>query len=129
MSHQRIPSGKPLESIIGYSRAVRAGSHVYIAGTTGELSPDHDDAPGDAYAQAIHALQIIETALTEAGASVADVVRTRVFLTNIEDAEAVGRAHYEFFGTTLPASAFIGVASLIGSDAVVEIEADAVISS
>ena len=68
MSHQRIPSGKPLEPIIGYSRAVRAGSHVYIAGTTGELPSGYDDAPGDAYAQAIHALQIIETALTQAGA-------------------------------------------------------------
>ena len=128
MPHQRISSGKPLESVIGYSRAVRAGAYVYVAGTTGVLPEDHPDAPGDAYAQTKHALEIIETALMEAGASVSDVVRTRVFLTNIQDADAVGQAHHEIFGTTLPASSFIGVTSLIGGKAVVEIEADAVIS-
>jgi len=128
MPHQRISSGKSLESVIGYSRAVRAGAHVYVAGTTGVLPEDHPDAPGDAYAQTKHAFEIIETGLIEAGASVGDVVRTRVFLTNIQDADAVGQAHHEMFGATLPASAFIGIASLIGGQAVVEIEVDAVIS-
>jgi enamine deaminase RidA (YjgF/YER057c/UK114 family) len=92
------------------------------------LPEDHPDAPGDAYAQTKHAFEIIETGLIEAGASVGDVVRTRVFLTNIQDADAVGQAHHEMFGATLPASAFIGVASLIGGQAVVEIEVDAVVS-
>ena len=129
MERQRISSGKPTEAVIGYSRAVRVGPHIWVAGTTGPLPPDHPNAPGDAYAQAKHAIGIIEKALAEAGATLDDVVRTRVFLTNIkDDAEAVGRAHFESFGAARPASAFIGVSSLIGDESVLEIEADAYVA-
>ena len=126
MKRQCISSGKPTEAVIGYSRVVRVGPHIWVAGTTGPLPPDHPDAPGDAYAQAKHAIGIIETALAEAGATLDDVVRTRVFLTNIDDdADAVGRAHLEAFGNAMPVSAFIGCTSLIGGESVLEIEADA----
>ena len=126
MERQCISSGKPTEAVIGYSRAVRVGSHVWIAGTTGPLPREHPDAPGDAYAQAKHAIGIIEKALGEAGATLDDVVRTRVFLTDIDrDADAVGRAHLEAFGNAMPASAFIGCTSLVGGESVLEIEADA----
>ena len=129
MERQRISSGKPTEAVIGYSRAVRVGAHIWVAGTTGPLPPDHPNTPGDAYAQAKHAIGIIEKALAEAGATLDDVVRTRVFLTNIkDDAEAVGRAHFESFGAAMPASAFIGVSSLIGDESVLEIEADAYVA-
>ena len=130
MERQRISSGKPTEAVIGYSRAVRVGSHIWVAGTTGPLPPDQPDAPGDAYAQAKHAIGIIEKALKEAGATLDDVVRTRVYLTDIErDADAVGRAHFESFGKAMPASAFIGVSSLIGDESVLEIEADAYVEA
>ena len=126
MERQRISSGKPTEAVIGYSRVVRVGPHIWVAGTTGPLPPEHPDAPGDAYAQARHAIGIIEKALTEAGATLDDVVRTRVFLTDIgRDADAVGRAHLESFGNAMPASAFIGTSGLIGGDSLLEIEADA----
>ena len=126
MERQCISSGKPTEAAIGYSRAVRIGPHIWVAGTTGPLPPQHPDSPGDAYAQAKHAIGIIEKGLAEAGATLDDVVRTRVFLTDIDrDADAVGRAHLEAFGKAMPASAFIGCTSLVGGESVLEIEADA----
>ncbi len=129
MQRQRISSGKPTEAVIGYSRAVRVGPHVWVAGTTGPLPPEHPEAPGDAYAQARHAIGIIEKGLSEAGATLDDVVRTRVYLTEIErDADAVGRAHFEAFGKAMPASAFIGCTSLIGEESLLEIEADAYVA-
>lgn len=129
MSRQVISSGKPLEPVLGYSRAVRVGPYIHVAGTTGALPPDTPGSPGDAYAQAVRALDIICEALERAGATSAEVVRTRVFLTNIDDWEAVGRAHHEVFGDVLPASSFIGISSLIGPESLVEIEADAIVES
>ena len=130
MERRCISSGKPTEAVIGYSRAVRVGPHVWIAGTTGPLPPEHPDAPGDAYAQAKHAIGIIKKALQEAGATLDDVVRTRVFLTDIDrDADAVGRAHLESFGKAMPVSAFIGCTSLVGGESVLEIEAEAYVGS
>ncbi len=127
MARQRISSGVSWETTVGYSRAVRVGNLVFVAGTTatgphGELVGGDDP---EAQAQAI--FEKIERALKEAGATMADVVRTRVFLTRVEDWEAVGRAHARFFAETRPANTMLEVSRLIGDEYLVEIEADAVI--
>ncbi|MBW8729981.1 MAG: RidA family protein [Terrabacter sp.] len=125
---RNIGTGGPWEAVVGYSRAVRVGDTVHVAGTTA-IREGRVVAPGDAYTQAKVALEIVVEALAECGASAADVVRTRIFVTDIRDWEAVGRAHGEVFSDVRPASTMVQVTALIEPDLLVEIEADAVVGS
>lgn len=126
MSRQLISSGSPYESIVGFSRAVRVGNMVFVAGTTA-ASSGKPVAVGDAAAQTRAILDTISDALVKAGAGLEDVVRTRVYLTDIADFEAVGRVHGEVFGEIRPANTTLQIAGLPNPDWLVEIEADAVI--
>lgn len=127
MTRKLISSGSPYEPIIGFSRAVRVGSFISVAGTA-PIGPDRGTVGiCDAAAQARRCFEIIEAALAEAGASLKDVVRTRTFLTNAADWEAVGAVHGEFFRDVRPASTMVQVAQLLDPDWLVEIEADAII--
>jgi enamine deaminase RidA (YjgF/YER057c/UK114 family) len=124
---QRVSSGSPYESVIGISRAVRVGGFVTVAGTAPLDAEGRTFAPGDAAAQARRCFEIVARALEGLGASAADVVRTRVMLTRIEDWEPVARVHGEFFGDARPACTFVQVVRFIDPDWLVEVEADAIL--
>ena len=126
MDRRLVSSGSPFEPEIGFSRAVRVGSHVAVAGTCAVM-PNGGDPPGDAYGQARRCLQIIAEALLEAGATIDDVVRTRTFLLDAADWREVGRAHGEFFGGVRPASTMVVVSGFLDPRWIVEIEADAIL--
>ncbi|TLY22449.1 MAG: RidA family protein [Nitrospirae bacterium] len=127
MGRQNISTGGPWEGKLGYSRAVRVGTSIYVSGSTA-MTASGIVGKGDPYAQTIQTLKKIEAALQQAGASLADVVRTRVYVADIDQWEDIGRAHGEVFGTIRPATTMVEVKRLIDPDMLVEIEADAILT-
>ncbi len=126
MERQKYSSGTPWEKAVAYSRAVRVGPHVFVSGTTASDEDGRTVAVGDAYGQTVYALRKIEAALAEVGAKLSDVVRTRLFVTDIARWDEIGRAHGEFFRGIDPVATMVEVRRLVNHDHLVEIEVDAV---